>query len=87
MVDPAEDFYGSIEASAPRAVHVRAKIYRIRSGEEEWLDYDRIMGILKSNSFNGWMSVVYEGQDDLDEETAVPLATTFLRNMLRRHQL
>ena len=87
VVDPAEDFYGSIETSAPRAVHVRAKIYRIRSGEEEWLDYDRIMGILKSNSFNGWMSVVYEGQDDLDEETAVPLATTFLRNMLRRHQL
>lgn len=87
VVNPAEDFYGSIALSAPRAVHVRAKIYRIRSGEEEWLDYDRIMPILKRNSFNGWMSVVYEGQDDLDEETAVPLATTFLRNMLRRHQM
>ena len=86
VVDPAEDFYGSIELSAPRAVQVRAKIYRIRSGEEEWLDYDRIMGILKRNGFNGWMSVVYEGQDDLDEETAVPLAAGFLRNMLRRHQ-
>ena len=76
------NFYGSIEASAPRAVHVRAKIYRVASGSEAWLDYDRIMKIIKSVGFNGWMSVVFEGQDELDEPTAVPLAAAFLRRKL-----
>ena len=60
--DKQHNFYGSIETSAPRAVHVRAKIYRIASGSEAWLDYDRIMKIIKSVGFNGWMSVVFEGQ-------------------------
>lgn len=85
--DPRYDFYGSIAASAPRAVHVRAKIYRIATGEERWLDYDRIIPILKDASFNGWMSIVYEGQDEEAEETAVPKAVSFLREMLRTHDL
>ena len=80
--DLEHNFYGSIEASAPKAVHVRAKIYRIASGSEAWLDYDRIMKIIKSVGFNGWMSVVFEGQDELDEPTAVPLAAAFLRRKL-----
>ena len=83
--DPAHNFYGSIKASAPRAVHVRAKIYRIASGKEAWLDYDRIMPILKGVGFNGWMSVVFEGQDELDEPAAVPLATKFLRGKLKEY--
>ena len=85
--DPAYDFYGSIATSAPRAVHVRAKIYRIASGEEKWLDYDRIMPILRDVSFNGWMSIVFEGQDELDEPTAVPLAVTYIRSMLAKYEL
>ena len=32
--------------TAPLAVHVRAKVYRIRSGVESWLDYPRILRIL-----------------------------------------
>ena len=36
--DPALNFYGSIEETAPLAVHVRCKIYRIESGTGEWLD-------------------------------------------------
>ncbi len=80
--DKAHNFYGSIETSAPRAVHVRAKMYRISSGAEAWLDYDRIMKIIKSVGFNGWMSVVFEGQDDLDEVSAVPIGTAFLRRKL-----
>ncbi|MCZ6538863.1 MAG: TIM barrel protein, partial [Chloroflexi bacterium] len=44
--DPRWNFYGSIETSAQRAVPVRAKIYRIASGAEVWLDYDRRMPIL-----------------------------------------
>ncbi len=79
------NFYGSIAASAPRAVHVRAKIYRIASGTEAWLDYDRIMPIIKSVGFNGWMSVVFEGQDEMDEVDAVPLAANFLRRKLAQY--
>ena len=80
--DPAYDFYGSMEKSAPYAAHVRAKFYRIQSGEEEWLDYPRIIGILKKVGFNGWMSVVFEGQDVEAEETAVPKAVAYLRRLL-----
>lgn len=68
-------------------MHVRAKIYRIASGSEAWLDYDRIMSIIKEAGFNGWMSVVFEGQDELDERTAVPKATVFLRDLLRKYDL
>lgn len=85
--DVEHNFYGSIEASAPKAVHIRAKIYRIASGSEAWLDYDRIMKIVKAVGFNGWMSVVFEGQDELDEPTAVPLAATFLRRKLDEYGL
>ena len=82
---PEWDLYGSIKATAPRAVHVRAKIYRIASGREAWLDYDRIMCILDGVGFNGWMSLLYEGQDELDEPAAVPMAVAFLRRLVAEH--
>ena len=80
-------FYESIAASAPRAVQVRAKLYRIASGREVWLDYDRIMLILKKVSFDGWMSLVFEGQDELDESIAVPIGAQILRGLLKRHNM
>lgn len=85
--DPQWNFYGSIATSAPRATHVRTKIYRIASGEEAWLKYDRIMPILKDVGYDGWMSIVFEGQDELDEPAAVPLAYTFMRNMLAKYEM
>ena len=85
--DPQFNFYGSIETSAPRAVHVRAKIYRIASGKEAWLDYERIMPIIKKVGFNGWMSMVYEGQDELDEPSAAPLAINYLRSILAKYEM
>ena len=85
--DPQWNFYGSIETSAPRAVHVRAKIYRIASGKEAWLDYERILPIIKNVGYNGWMSIVFEGQDELDEPAAVPLANSYLRSMLAKHEM
>ena len=45
------------------------------------------MKIIKSVGFNGWMSVVFEGQDELDEPTAVPLATAFLWRKLDEYGL
>ena len=80
--DPSLDFYGSIAESAPYAVHVRAKIYRIESGVEAWLDYPRILEILRGVNYNGWMSIVYEGQSAEPEETAVPKAVRYLRQLI-----
>ena len=80
--DPALNFYGSIEETAPLAVHVRCKIYRIQTGEEAWLDYPRIFKILRGVNYNGWLSVVYEGQDAEAEATAVPKAVTYLRRLI-----
>ena len=64
----------------------RRKEARIASCTEAWLDYDRIMEIIKSVGFNGRMSVVFEGQDELDEPTAVPLAAKFLRRKLNEYR-
>ena len=82
MEDPSLDFYGSIAETAPLAVHARCKIYRIRSGREEWLDYPRILAILRSVGYNGWLSIVYEGQDIEAEAAAVPKAVAYLRGLL-----
>jgi sugar phosphate isomerase/epimerase len=80
--DPSYDFYGSIEETAPIAMHVRAKIYRIQTGVEAWLDYPRIFGILRKVNYNGWVSVVYEGQVAEAEETAIPKAAKYLRSLM-----
>ena len=80
--DPALDFYGSIAENAPLAVHVRCKIYRIQTGEEAWLDYPRIFKILKDVDYNGWLSIVYEGQQVEEEATAVPKAINYLRGLM-----
>ena len=85
--DPALDFYRSIAMTAPYALHVRAKVYRIASGVEEWLDYPRILGILKDVGYNGWMSIVYEGQDAEPEATAVPKAAAYLRRVIQESGL
>ena len=61
---------------------MRCKIYRIQNGVEEWLDYPRIFEILKGVHFNGWLSIVYEGQDVEEEAIAVPKAVTYLRGLM-----
>lgn len=76
------DVYKSIEQTAPLAVFVRAKLYRLRDGKETWLDYDRIFKTLRGVKFNGWVSLVYEGWQDLDAMHAVPMGVRFLRNYL-----
>ena len=78
-------FYDSIKLSAPKAVQIRAKLYRIASGNELWLDYHRIMPILVNAKFNGWMSIVFEGQDEMNETDAVPLGVNYLRALLTKY--
>ena len=66
--------------TAPRATYVRAKLYRISTGVEEWLDYDQIFSVLRRVEYNGWVSLVYEGEDDALD--VIPLGVRFLRGYL-----
>ncbi len=86
-VDPDVDIYAYMERVAPYASSVRAKIYRIDSGYEEWLDYDRIIRILKGVGYNGAISMVFELRRDTETTTpnAVRMATAHLRELLARH--
>ena len=81
--DPSKyDVYKSIAQTAPQAVFVRAKLYRIKTGKEEWLDYDRIFKTLAGVKYNGFVSLVYEGWKDMDAMHAVPMGVKFLRSYL-----
>jgi sugar phosphate isomerase/epimerase len=81
---PAElkgaDFYKSIELTAPIATHIRTKLYRVETGRETSLDYERIFGIIRSVHYNGWICLVYEGQED--DRVAIEKGTKFLRQYL-----
>jgi sugar phosphate isomerase/epimerase len=78
------DVYGSMARTAPMAVFVRAKLYRIKTGKEQWLDYDRIFKILRGVKYNGFVCLVYEGWPDMDAPHAVPIGVRFLRGFLAR---
>ena len=79
--DPSVDIYSYIEQTVPHAVCVRTKFYRNDTGTEEWLDYPRIMAILKGVGYNGPLSIVYEGQAQ-DRVEAVRKAAAELRGLL-----
>ena len=81
------DLYANIAGSIDRAVLVRAKIYAIGSGSEEWIDYPRVMSILKKSGFRGWLSVVFEGRDGTPPMEAMKLARTYLRGLLREYEI
>lgn len=75
------DYYHSIEQVAPLARLVRAKLYDLdASGREKWIDYDRVFNILRGAHYNGFISLVYEGQEDAS--TAIPRGARFLRSFL-----
>jgi sugar phosphate isomerase/epimerase len=78
------DVYKSIDRTAPLAVLVRAKLYRIKSGKEEWLNYERVFKTLRHVKYNGFVCLVYEGGQDMDALHAVPVGVKFLRGFLTR---
>ena len=83
VTDPAIDFYDFMAQTAPHATYVRAKIYKIDNGKEEWLDYERIIEILRTANYNGNMSIVFEGQgNQVSDLEAISLAVTYLRRLL-----
>jgi hypothetical protein len=79
--DPDIDFYGFMEQTMPHAMYVRTKFYKIESGKEEWIDYDRIVPILNLVNYNGCISIVYEGERE-DRVEQVRLAAGYLRELL-----
>ena len=82
--DPNVDIYAYMEQTLPHACYVRAKIYKVASGREELLDYERIVRILKKQNYNGSISIVYEGQEEGDRVELIKKAAAHLRNLLSR---
>jgi sugar phosphate isomerase/epimerase len=73
------DPYAGLEQLAEHAVIVQAKTYY---GGGKWytldLDYPKIAGILRKASFQGWVSLEMEGEEDA--VTAVPKSLAVLRS-------
>ena len=70
--DPSLNFYGSIEETAPLAVHVRCKIYRIQSGTEEQARATvnlMLDGVERSTTASGVgpVDAIFKGISDLVE--------------------
>ncbi len=76
--------YRFMEQTAPHALYIRTKFYKIESGIEERLDYERIVRIIKEVNFNGCISIVYEGQAE-DQVEQVRKAADYLRELLAGH--
>ena len=82
----ADDLYESIRLTAPLARHVRVKFYHPRpDGSEPFIDYPRVLDILRSVHYNGFLDIVYEpdkaGGDDI--KAALPRVVGYLRRQLR----
>jgi sugar phosphate isomerase/epimerase len=76
-----DDYYRSIEQVAPLASFVRVKLYELDGdGREKWIDYDRVFNILQGVHYNGFVSLVYEGQENARQ--AVPRGVQFLRRAM-----
>ena len=73
-----------IEPTASHATYVRAKIYKIDAGREEWLDYPRILRILREVDFNGTIGLVFElgERNGCSEEECRRLAVAHLREVI-----
>jgi len=83
--NPAVDLYEDyLKPTAPHATYVRAKIYKIDTGREEWLDYGRILQILRDVDFNGTIGLVFElgDRNGCDEIECRRLAVRHLREKI-----
>lgn len=81
-----EDLYDSIRQAAPLARLVRVKFYNPRpDGSEPFIDYDRVLDILRGVHYPGFLDIVYEPErtrgDDVRQ--AMPRIVRFLRGRLQ----
>lgn len=80
------DLYESIRLAAPLARHVRVKFYRPRAdGSEPFVDYAKVLDILGSVHYPGFLDIVYEPPRPAGEpiEKALPRIVGFLRARIR----
>ena len=75
------ELYESIEMVAPRASMVRTKFYFASEGDEQWLDYPRIVRTLKNATFKGPISIVYEPRGNVLSTDALPAAVRYLTKL------
>jgi sugar phosphate isomerase/epimerase len=78
------ELYESIEMCTPVASMVRAKFYFAEPGDEQWLDYPRIVRTLKNAKFDGPISIVYENKGDGNRPSteALSAAVRYLTELL-----
>jgi gluconolactonase len=82
----AEELYDSIRLTAPLARHVRVKFYHPRAdGSEPFIDYPRVLDLLRSVHYASFLDIVYEPDKASGEDikTAVPRIVGYLRAQLR----
>jgi sugar phosphate isomerase/epimerase len=76
------DYYHSLEQVAPLTQFVRVKFYEPdATGREKYIDYRRVMNILRAVHYNGFLGIVYEGTES--ETDAVPRCVRFMRQVMK----
>ena len=82
----ADELYESIRLTAPLARHVRVKFYHPRpDGSEPFIDYPRVLDILRSVHYAGFLDIVYEPDkaEGEDIKAALPRVVGYLRGQLK----
>jgi sugar phosphate isomerase/epimerase len=75
------DGWGSVQRTAPHAVHVHAKFWRVDpAGAEPTMDYPALLAGLRRRGYGGWISFEYEAAED--ESTGIPRAFAYLRGLV-----
>jgi gluconolactonase len=84
--EDTDDLYESIRLTAPLARHVRVKFYHPRpDGSEPYIDYPRVLDLLRSVHYASFLDIVYEPDKAQGEDikTALPRVVVYLREQLR----
>jgi L-ribulose-5-phosphate 3-epimerase len=77
-----KDYYRSLEQVAPLTQFVRVKFYEPdASGREKYIDYGRVLNILRAVHYNGFLGIVYEGTGD--ETQDVPRCARYMRQVMK----
>ena len=75
------DYYRSLEQVAPITQFVRVKFYEPDgAGKETYIDYRRVVNILRGVHYNGFLGIVYEGTED--EIAAIPRCVRYMRSVM-----
>jgi sugar phosphate isomerase/epimerase len=76
------DYYRSLEQVAPLTQFVRVKFYLPdANGREKYIDYNRVLNILRAVHYNGFLGIVYEGREE--ETQAIPRCVRFMREVMK----